>query len=225
MNITERKITLLYKTGCAFLPDRCPFCDKPVRPGELHCKKCRKKLKFIRYKTYAKGGFPCVCTFPYMEEHKAAVTRFKFNNRKQYAYPMARMMADTILKEYKDEEFDLITFVPLHKQRFNERGYNQCKLLAKKLSSILGVPWKATLVKTRHTEPQHTLKKPLAREKNVKGAFKVIDENLVKGKRILLLDDIITTGNTMGECARTLDNCMPASVRCATFAISVVKTT
>ncbi len=225
MNITERKLTFLYKLGCAFLPDRCPFCDKPIKPGEIYCNKCKRTLKFISYKTYARGGFVCVCTFPYTEKHKAAVTRFKFNNRKQYAYSMARMMADTILREYKDREFDLITFVPMHKQRFRERGYNQCKLLAQKLSNILGIPVENTLEKTRHTEPQHTLKKPAAREKNVKGAFKVIDEKMIRNKRVLLLDDIITTGNTLGECARVLDSCGPDVICCATFAISVVKTT
>ncbi len=225
MNITERKITLPYKVGCIFLPDRCPFCDRPIKPGELCCKYCSKELKFINYKTYAKGGFDCISTFPYAEKYKAAVKRFKFKNRKQYAYSMARMMADTILREYKDEDFDLITFVPLHKQRYRTRGYNQCKLLARKLSRILDIPYKATLIKTRHTDPQHTLKKHADREKNVKGAFKVTDKNLLKNKRILLLDDIITTGYTMGECARTLDKCNPASVKCATFAISVVKTT
>lgn len=225
MNITERKITIPYKIVCALLPDRCPFCDIPVRPGELYCSKCRKKLKFISYKTYAKGGYDCVSTFPYADEHKAAVTRFKFSNRKQYAYSMARLMADTILREYKDEEFDLITFVPLHKLRLRERGYNQCKLLAKKLSRTLGIPYKTTLIKIKHTEPQHTLKKPEEREKNIKGAFKVIDKKLVKGKRILLLDDIITTGNTLGECAKTLDKYHPQVLKCATFAISVAKTT
>ncbi len=225
MKITERKITIPYKIGCAFLPDRCIFCDTPVRPGEIYCKRCAKKLKFIRYNTYAKGGFVCISTFPYVEEYKDAVKRFKFSGRKQYAYSMARLMADTILREYKDEEFDLITFVPLHKQRFHERGYNQCKLLAKELSRILDIPWENTLVKTKHTEPQHTLKKPADREKNVKGAFKVINKKSVKNKRVLLIDDIITTGNTMGECAKTLDKCKPQVVRCATFAISVVKTT
>ncbi|MBQ4569514.1 MAG: ComF family protein [Ruminococcus sp.] len=225
MKITDRKITLLYKAGCAFLPDRCPFCDIPVKPGELYCKDCSKKLKFIRYKTYAKGGFDCTSVFPYTGEHKAAVTRFKFNNRKQYAYPMARMMADSILKNYPEEEFDLITYVPLHKQRHRTRGYNQCKLLARKLSRILGIPYKSTLIKTKHTAPQHTLKKPADREKNVKGAFRVIDKELLKNKRILLLDDIITTGYTLGECASTLNKCKPASVKCATFAITVVKTT
>lgn len=229
MEINERKITFLYKAGCAFLPDRCPYCDTPVYPGELCCEKCRKNLKFTEYRTYAKGGFPCTSTFPYVEQYKAAVTRFKFCGRKQYAYSMARMMADTILREYKSIDFDLITYVPIHRLKLKERGYNQCKLLAKNLSRILNIPCAATLVKTRNTVPQFTIKKPGQREKNVKGAFRVMNQESVKdsikNKRILLIDDIITTGSTMGECAKALDKCTPESIHCVTFAISVVKTT
>lgn len=176
-------------------------------------------------RTCTKGGYPCVSTFPYTDHFKSAVVRFKFNNRRQYAYQMAQMMAATIRREYPEENFDLITYVPLHKERYKERGYNQCELLAKKLSRILGVPAVATLCKIKNTKPQHTMQGTKEREKNVKNAYKIINKDLVKNKKILLIDDIITTGHTLGECAKTLDKHKPSGIFCATFAVSVVKTT
>lgn len=223
MDIKERKITFPYKIFCAFLPERCPFCDIPIRPGELYCRKCQRRLKFTDYRTYAKGGVECICTFPYTDEYKATVKRFKFSGRKQYAYSMARLMADTIRKKYADRNFDVITCVPMHKHSITERGYNQSALLAKKLSFMLGIPYKPLLVKTKLTKPQHSLKKPKERENNIKGAFRITNKSYLRRKRILLIDDIITTGNTLGECARTLYKGAPEDICCATFAISVVK--
>ena len=225
MKINERKITPFYRLVCAFLPERCPFCDDPVIPGKLFCDKCKKKIKFVHFCKGVKGGFPCVSTFPYDDHYKAAVIRFKFHQRKQYAYQMARMMAITILLEYSQENFDMITYVPLHKERLKERGYNQCELLSAELSKILNIPSVPTLIKTKHTKPQHTISKLKERQENVKNAYKVIDKNQVNGKRILLIDDIVTTGNTIGECASVLDKSGARAVFCASFALTTVKTT
>ena len=179
----------------------------------------------MHFQRGVKGGFPCVSTFPYTDNYKSAVTRFKFHNRKQYAYQMARMMAVTILLEYSEENFDIITYVPLHKERQKERGYNQCELLSKKLSEILSIPSIPTLIKTKRTQPQHTVSKAKDRIENVKNTYKVIDKNLVKNKKILLIDDIVTTGNTIGECASVLDKSGAACVFCASFALTTAKTT
>ena len=225
MKISEKQANIIHKAVCTLLPERCPYCDTPVAPRMLCCNSCRSKLNFCEYRTYAKGGFPCVSTFPYIDLYKDAVTRFKFTKRKQYAYQMARMMADTIARDYKDKEIDLITFVPLHRISYAKRGYNQSELLAKELGFMLGIPCKATLVKTKYTEPQHTKKKPSEREKNIKGAFRAQNPKLIEGKNILIIDDIITTGWTLGECANELMKHSPQNIYCATFAISVVKTT
>ncbi len=225
MEIHNRKYPKLHRLLCAFLPDRCPFCDKIIEDGKLCCDKCKKKLSKITYKKPAKGGFPCISSSPYTEHFAEAVKRFKFKNRKQYAYSLATIMAESIVKEYPYETFDYITYVPMHKIKQRERGYNHSKVLAKKLSSILQIPLTSTLVKIRNNQPQHNIKKATEREKNVKGAFKVADKEFVKNKKVLLIDDIITTGNTLGECARMLHMCKPASIHCATFAVAIAKTT
>lgn len=225
MEIHNRKHPKLHKLLCIFLPDRCPFCDKLIETGKLRCEKCKVNLSKTSYNKPAKGGIHCISSSPYTEHFAEAVKRFKFNNRKQYAYSLASIMAENIVKEYPDETFDYITYVPMHKIKERERGYNHSKLLAKKLSQILQIPLASTLVKVRNNQPQHKLQKAAEREKNVKGAFKVSDKELVKNRKILLIDDIITTGNTLGECARMLNLCKPASIHCATFAVAIAKTT
>lgn len=225
MKTHKRKLSSLHMILHATLPDRCPCCDKLIRGNNLYCEKCLKNFPSITYRTNAKGGFPCVSAVPYKDSYAEAVKRFKFSNRRQYGYALAHTMAKAIATVYCNERFDLITYVPMHRLKEKERGYNQSRILAKKLSSILQIPVVTTLEKIRNNEPQHTVKTRAQREQNVKGAFKVIDKETVCGKNILLIDDIITTGFTLGECARVLDKCKTEKILCATFAVTVAKTT
>ena len=207
-----------------FYPDRCPCCERVIYPERIFCDECIKEYNSITYKTYAKGGYPCVSPVPYDGVFAKAILNFKFNNKRHHAYRLAYVIAQAVTKEYDCNTFDMITYVPLHKRNQSQRGFNQSELIAKKLSDILKIPLVSTLRKTRFNQPQHKLKAS-KRGENVRGAYRIIDKNLVKDKRILIIDDIITTGHTLGECARILDMHAPASVSCATFAITVVKTT
>lgn len=225
MKIHKRKHIILHKALCSVLPDRCPYCDKIIRGSKLYCNKCAAELSSATYNNPAKGGFRCISAAPYKDSYAETIKRFKFNNRKQYGYSLAHTMANIIATEYSEEHFDLITYVPMHKIKEQERGYNQSRILAKKLSVILQIPVVSTLEKTRNNQPQHAIKTRAQREQNVKGAFKVTDKAAVYGKNILLIDDIITTGFTLGECAKVLDKCKAAKILCATFAAAVAKTT
>ncbi len=223
MIIKERKFTFLNKITNAFLPERCPYCTKVVPLGYLYCDECADEFKKIKYHTYARGGYLTVSAAPYTGIFSQGIIRFK--KESQFSYQLARIMAETIAKEYKDETFDAITFVPLHPKKQAERGYNQSELLSQELSKLLGIPIVTALKKARNNQPQHSLKNASEREKNVKGAYRLSDKTIAKGKRFLLIDDIITTGNTLGECARTLYAGGADKVLCATFAIAVTKTT
>ncbi len=132
-------------------------------------------------------------------------------------------MAEAIRIAYKSECFDVITYVPLHKIRQKERGYNQSELLARELSYLLELPLECLLVKTKNNPPQHTTDAK-HRSENVKNVYKVKDEARIENRRILLIDDIITTGNTLGECARMLKLAKAEKVCCATFALAIAKT-
>lgn len=225
MVIKEKEYTLWDKAINLLYPERCPYCTKVVHQGTLYCQECENKLTDIEYHTYARGGYLTISSFPYTGIFAEGIKRFKFRKGQQYAYQLARVMADTIVREYGNREFDMITFVPLHPKNQKERGYNQSELLAKELSQILAIPLVTTLRKTRYNKPQHSLKKASDREKNVKGVYRLAEKNIAKGKQILLIDDIITTGNTLGECARVLTLGEAQDVVCATFAIAVTKTT
>ena len=111
--------------------------------------------------------------------------------------------------------------VPLHRARFRERGYNQAELLARACAEIMGFPFEETLEKFKRTKPQHKINAK-ERIKNVRGAFRLLDSKSVKGKHVLLIDDIITTGNTLGECAKVLLQGKCRFVSCAVVCTTAV---
>lgn len=224
MELHNRKHPLLHRFLCTFLPERCPYCDKVIASDQIHCDKCKSTFIEEVYKSYAKGGFPCISATPYTDNFSDAIKRFKFSDRRQYAFSLAMTMAESIIKEYSDIEFDYIAYVPMHHLKLRERGYNQSQLLAKKLSQILDIPLADVLVKTRNNQPQHTIDNAALRAENVKGVFKAINRECIKDKNILLIDDIITTGNTLGECAKMLMKLKPRNILCATFSHAVAKT-
>ena len=125
--------------------------------------------------------------------------------------------AKDIENAYCGDEFDFITAVPMHKKDLKKRGYNQSALLAKELGKRLDLPYRETIDKIKQTKKQHNLKYN-ERKTNLNGAFKVIDKDAVKGKRILIIDDIITSGYTLGNCCKVLSRAKPALICCATIA-------
>ncbi len=225
MEIHERKFTFWDKVQNVLYPERCPYCTRVVPLGNLYCDKCAEKFTDITYHTYARGGYYTVSAVPYIDVFAEGIKRFKFSKGQQYAYQLAYVMADAIAKEYKDEKFDFITFVPLHPKKLAERSYNQSELLSQELSKLLGIPVVEALKKTRNNQPQHSLKKASQRENNVRGVYRLTDKAVAINKRILLIDDIVTTGNTLGECGRILIEGGADKVLCATFAIAITKTT
>jgi ComF family protein len=145
------------------------------------------------------------------------ILRLKYFDRIQYVPQVAELMADDIRSAYGENAFDLITFVPMHEKDLKKRGYNQSQLLSKALSTLLDIPYKDTLRKIKRTKKQHRLKYA-ERKTNLTGAFEVIDKELIKDKRILLIDDIVTSGYTLGNCAKKLSSAKPELICCATIA-------
>ena len=217
---TETKRKLL----SIFFPERCPYCRDVIRPCELYCKECKGKIPENTYKKKISGVYEVMSVVPYDDIFKDAIFRLKFNKLEQYAYPIANLMAEKLKKEFEVLSFDVITFVPLHPDDLKERGFNQCELLAKFISDALGIPYEALIKKTKKNKPQHTLDRS-KRQKNVEGVFRPKDKRSIKGKRVLIIDDIVTTGYTLSECAKILEENGALEIYMMTFAISRPKTT
>ena len=175
-------------------PRRCPFCDS-VLPGrgEPVCPSCRKNRK-VSCLPFP-GGF---APWPYAGVWRDAVKRFKYHGRPAYA----SFFADAILRAGESRirawAPECIIPVPVHASRRRERGYNQAEEIAVCLSRALGIPCeKKAVIRKRNTVPQNGLS-PEERQRNLRGAFAVKDGIRLPG-RVLLVDDIYTTGSTVRE--------------------------
>jgi len=150
---------------------------------------------------------------------RKSILRYKFYGARHYAQGYGRLLAMRIQQEYPDG-FDVLTWVPVSRLRRFIRGYDQSQLLAEAVGKELGIEAVSTLKKNRHNRPQSVVKGPEKRRANVLGAYEVICPQAVQGKRVLLLDDVITTGATAGECARMLKTSGAKEVHCGVIAAS-----
>ena len=203
-------------------PPKCVFCRRLLRRGEEGlCAACREDLPW----THGQEALQCpefvaLCASPlwYQDTVRASFHRYKFKGSRGYAKTYGRLVAQCV-REHLAGRYDLITWVPLSPERLKQRGYDQAMLLASAAALELGDVAVETLRKVRNAGAQSSLgKDDSARRANVLGAYQVVDPELVEGRRILLIDDIITTGSTISECARTLRFAGCADVVCATLA-------
>ncbi|MDE5778048.1 MAG: ComF family protein [Lachnospiraceae bacterium] len=206
-------------------PRHCPFCGE-IQPygASSICRKCIPRLKRVEKpycmrcgktvssedeeycndchmipKSYEKG-YP---VFVYQDPLKKALYDFKYHNQREYAVFFAKCMYLCYRKEWERLEIDGIVPVPVHRRKRRARGYNQAYLLAKELSKHLNVPCHASyLVRISDTNPQKELNDK-ERMNNLKNAFK-IGQNRIELKRVLLVDDIYTSGATIDSCAKVL---------------------
>ena len=146
-----------------------------------------------------------------------SLLRYKFYGHRSYAAAYGRFLAMK-LHVLGWDDFDILTWVPISAKRRRKRGFDQSELLAKAVAAELGVSAVSTLKKIRHTSPQSTKKDAAQRRANILGAYQVIDPESVRDRKILLIDDIITTGSTASECAKTLAFSHAGQIRCASVA-------
>lgn len=214
MKASELLLELLY-------PPKCPFCGRILRDSwDGMCPECEKSLPYVKTAPQ-KGDFfaSCASALYYEDDVRRALLRYKFGGCTGYAAVLGDMMAQCVRREY-DGEYDLVTWVPLSRQRRFRRGYDQAQLLALEMSKRLGTGAAKTLKKLRNTRAQSATGSEEKRRANVAGAYVVPDRETVAGKRVLLADDIITTGATLSECARMLRMAGAAKVICVTAARS-----
>lgn len=201
-------------------PPRCAFCRRVLKSGsELICEHCRSTLPFTSDGGGKTGDFfsDCVAPLYYEGAVRDSLLRFKFKDATGYSKPYANLLADCIRAHYEGR-YDLISWVPLSSGRLRERGYDQAMLLALDTALSLGDVAVCTLEKIVDAAKQSTVGSAEKRRANISGAYRAADAELIAGKRILLIDDIVTTGATLSECARTLLDAGAAEVLCAAVA-------
>ncbi|WP_298839187.1 ComF family protein [Clostridium sp.] len=180
------------------------ICNGYSEESEALCTVCRKKLRRCEesfYIGHCAEEYNARSVFYYSSIVKELIIRLKYKND----FICGEILAKYMLESVKDNElkFDLISYVPMTKKALKNRGYNQSEFLAKYLSRFLNIPVICNLVKTEDTKDQIGLSGD-QRWDNMKKCFEIKENEFIKNKKILLVDDVITTGATAFHCAHML---------------------
>lgn len=210
--IVSRLLDLLY-------PPKCVFCGGLLREGETDwCGRCQKNLPWVEETAPEKACAPatrCAAPLWYRDEVRESFHRYKFEGRDFYAPVYGRLMAQCV-RDRLGLDFDLVVWAPLSRKRKRRRGYDQAELLAQVLAQELDKPLLSALRKVRDTVEQSSLDDDAARTRNASGAYE--SAAALDGERVLLVDDIVTTGSTLSACAQVLLDAGAAEVWTAVFA-------
>lgn len=202
------------------IPPVCKLCGKPydaLAHASPLCSDCKSTKRWFDW---------CRCAVSYEGVARMMVFKLKYSGEFRLSVEMAKFMADALdrFARQSDEElirnfaFDLIIPVPLHKARLRERGFNQAELIAQSLSELIGIPSDSSLlVRTRETKPQFELS-PKERWVNVRDAFRLTHPDAVFNKAIIIVDDVMTVGATLNECAKAVRVGKPKIIIALAFA-------
>lgn len=202
-------------------PPKCPFCGKVLEEVGI-CPKCEKELPWTKDTETLReesGGLRCAAPLWYEGSVREGILRYKFQGASAAAEVFGELVARCAAEQFSGE-FDTVTWVPLSRKRLRKRGYDQVELLARAVCRHWDTKPLRLLVKTVDNPPQSHLTEPAARRANVLGVYEVSDAEQVKGRRVLLLDDICTTGATLTECVRELKAAGAADVVCCAVAFA-----
>ena len=239
--IALRKFELFEAATSLLYPPVCTICRGKTRAGEYLCAPCETKaLRIVApfcqqcsepFAGKITGAFTCAnCAHRtiYFDAAVAAyrgrgvvrqiIHDFKYGRQIYLRHLVARWLCAALDDErLRGREFDLVVPVPLHPTRQRERGFNQASLLAELLSARTAIRCKPVLKRIRYTTTQTALDRA-ERMENLHNAFRLRKNADVRGLRVLLIDDVLTTGSTLSECARVLKRAGATSVHAATAA-------
>ena len=217
---------MLNKMLRLFFPPKCIFCGAMLKPSEPDvCQMCMDAVLLDAVPALrVSGAFfdSAVSALRYEGNVRKALHRFKFSGKQSYAVPLARVLAFA-LNQKRVEDFDLVISVPTNRKNVRKRGYNHADLLGRELAKLIEKPYIDALSKRRETVPMFGLK-AAERRANVLGAFSLkCRPGNIEGRRVLMVDDVITTGATLSECARILKENGAIAVLCAAAASAPLK--
>ncbi len=201
-------------------PWKCVFCESVLKDTDI-CHECEKKLPYTVGDS-AMQKFPfidkCVSPLYYKDKVRASVHRYKFGGCSAYSRRYAALMSDCVENNLDCRSIDVISWIPLSKKRLHQRGYDQARLLAEEIAAKTGLPCRQLLQKVKNNSAQSLTRDAKQRRENVAGVYALDDGADVSGLRILLVDDVVTTGATMSEAARILRKAGAKSVFGVTLA-------
>ncbi|TGE14260.1 ComF family protein [Hymenobacter elongatus] len=226
--------TLLADFFTLVFPQTCLACSDTLARGETHiCTLCRAQLPYTDYHKLAEKDNPLARRFwgKVPLHHALSYLRFlrhgrvqhllhqlKYQGQREIGEVLGRWYGAELTQQGINQDFDLIIPVPLHRRKRAKRGFNQSDSFAEGLSSGLSVPWSATtLRRTEHTDSQ-TQKNRAQRWQNVATVFEVAEPEVIIGKRVLVVDDVLTTGATLEACVAVLLAAGCSQVSIATIA-------
>ena len=189
---TKRKILNL------FFPVRCPVCNELIAGNDRFCPECTEKITSYTGSFHLDGASESFAVFEYNKEVLPAVHLLKNGRCGNSAYAFGACLADVLKNNDISGKIDIIVPVPLSDSSRRKRGYNQTFLIAEAIGAEINKPVRCSVRKIRETKEQKTLNRE-ERKLNLKNAFEVTEN--ISGKRILLIDDITTTGSTLSEIA------------------------
>jgi competence protein ComFC len=236
-----RTIEPLHGFISLFYPANCELCGEVIARAQYLCERCAEKAPRIVAPFCAKcsepfsgaieGEFTCANCAHRKLDFDAAVSayrsrgvvrviilRFKYGRDLHLRHPIAGWLLEAMRdSRLQDRAFDMLVPVPLHPTRLRERGFNQAELLAKILHTHIGVPVISALERIRYTTTQTAFDR-IERMENLRDAFRLRKNIDVRDSRVLLVDDVLTTGSTLSECARVLRDAGAQSVHAVTAA-------
>lgn len=204
-----------------FFPPKCPFCGKVLDHAGI-CPACEKALPWTEEGAGVRelpGGVRCAAPLWYEGKVREGLLRFKFQGARAAAGPLGELVARCAAERFSGA-FDVVTWVPVSRRRLRSRGYDQARLLAESACRLWEVQPEQLLQKITDNPAQSGLTEEAARRANVLGVYEAAEPERIQGCRILLVDDICTTGATLSECARTLRDAGAADVMCVCAALA-----
>ena len=202
-------------------PPKCPFCEEILDdPRAPVCPKCQPKLPWLEHKeAFRKIDFTSGCWSPlkYQDAVREGVHRFKFTPVRARGEALGKLMAQCVL-DHPEIAPEAVVWVPLSRKRRRERGFDQSGELARVIGRELGLPVEALLVKIRDTGRQSDIREAEQRRANVLGVYSLCPGARVQGNRLLLVDDVVTSGATLSACAKVLAQAGAKEVWCVTLA-------
>ena len=215
-----------------FFPNCCTGCSNGLLKGEdLLCSRCVDGLPFLDYGRYRMNPLACRLVTVMQFSHALALLKFqpgglvqqllhalKYGNQPEVGLRMGQLLGERLHSDGIAGDFDLIIPVPLFHARERMRGYNQSKVFADGLSGVLRIPVGVSVVERHRRTTTQTKYARAERWNNMQDAFRVVKPRDIEGRRILMVDDVITTGATIEACSAALLPYGPAAVAAACIA-------